>query len=175
MDTTFEQATGMFGDGKAVFHFMGDWDYGTSKQNSATGKGIPDDKLTTIRFPIVPGGAGKASDTFGGVVGWAVTAGASPDATTFLKFLTSLDNQKLGGALGAFIPVAKGGEADITNPYFKSMSASLIASSYHQLFLDQALGSDVGAVVNDAAADLAQGAISPKQAAETIQKSWAQR
>ena len=84
------------------------------------------------------------------------------------------DNQKLGGALGAFIPVAKGGETDIANPFFKNMSASLIASSYHQLFLDQALGSDVGAVVNDAAADLAQDATSPRQAAETIEKAWAQ-
>ena len=71
MDTTFEQATGQFGDGKAVFHLMGDWDYGTSKANSGTGKGIPDDQLATIRFPMVTGGAGQASDTFGGVTGWA--------------------------------------------------------------------------------------------------------
>jgi len=175
MDTTFEQATGMFGDGKALFHFMGDWDYGTSKQNSATGKGIADDELTTIRFPAIAGGAGNATDTFGGIVGWAVTKGASADATEFLKFLTTLENQKKGGAVGAFIPVAKGAETDIGNPFFKNMSAALVASGFHQLFLDQALGSDVGAVMNDVSADLAQGAVTPKQAADTLQKAWEQR
>lgn len=174
MDTTFEQATGQFGDGKAVFHLMGDWDYGTSKANSATGKGIPDDQLATIRFPVVKGGAGQASDTFGGVTGWAVTAKASPDAVKFLKFLTSLDNQKLGGADGLFIPV-KGADSDIKNPFFQKMSASLIASTYHQLFLDQALGSDVGAAVNDVAADLAQGAVTPQEAAKTVQDAWSKR
>ena len=175
MDTTFEQATGLFGDGKGVFHFMGDWDYGTQKQNSASGKGIPDDKLTTIRFPVVTGGAGLPTDTFGGITGWAVTKGASPDAPVFLQFLTTLDNQKLAGAKGLFIPVVKGADAGITNPFFQKMAASLEASTYHQLFLDQALGSDVGATVNDVAADLAQGATTPQEAAKTVQGAWADR
>jgi raffinose/stachyose/melibiose transport system substrate-binding protein len=129
----------------------------------------------TFRFPAVAGGAGKASDTFGGVTGWAVTTGASPDAMKFLKYLTSLDNQKLGGGEGLFIPVAKGADVDIKNPFFQKMSASLIGSTNHQLFLDQALGSDVGATVNDVAADLAQGAITPKDAAKSVQDAWSKR
>ncbi len=175
MDTTFEQATGQFGDGKAVFHLMGDWDYGTQKSNSASGKGVPDDQMATLRFPGVDGGAGKATDTFGGVTGWAVTAGASPDAVKFLRALTSLENQNRGGAAGLFIPVAKGADTDIKNPFLQKMSASLVASTYHQLFLDQAFGSDVGAAVNDAAADLAQGALTPKDAAKAIQDAWSRR
>lgn len=175
MDTTFEQASGLFGDGKALFHLMGDWDYGVSKQNSVSGKGIPDDKLATIRFPAVSGGAGDASDTFGGMNGFAVIAGAPPEAVEFLKFLTSEDNQKVAGAAGVFIPVAKGSEADMTNPYFRKTAEALVQSKFHQIFLDQALGSDVGATINDAAADLAQGAITPEEAAKSVQDAWSMR
>ena len=175
MDTTFEQATGQFGDGKALFHLMGDWDYGTQKQNSASGKGLPDDQLGVIRFPGVTGGAGQQTDTFGGLNGFATVAGASPEAVEFLKFLTSADNQKLAGGQGLFIPVAKGSGDAVTNPYFKVMSNALGASGFHQVFLDQALGSDVGAVINDTAADLAQGGVSPEDAAKAVQKAWSSR
>lgn len=175
MDTTFEQATGMFGDGKGIFHLMGDWDYGTAKQNSATGKGIPDEKMTTVRFPVVTGGAGQATDTFGGINGFAVVAGAKPEAIEFLKYLSNKKNQAEAGAEGLFIPVAKGADDRMNNPFFKQMSAALIASSFHQIFLDQALGSDVGATINDAAADIAQGAASPEEAAKTVQDAWSVR
>ncbi len=33
MATTFEQASGMFGNGAGVFHLMGYWDYGSAKQD----------------------------------------------------------------------------------------------------------------------------------------------
>lgn len=175
MDTTFEQATGMFGDGKGIFHLMGDWDYGTAKQNSATGKGIPDEQMATVRFPAVTGGAGQQTDTFGGINGFAVVAGAKPEAVEFLKYLSSKESQAKAGAEGLFIPVAKGADERMSNPFFKQMSAALIASSFHQIFLDQALGSDVGATINDVAADLAQGAVTPEEAATTVQDAWSVR
>jgi raffinose/stachyose/melibiose transport system substrate-binding protein len=175
MDTTFEQATGQFGDGKALFHLMGDWEYGTEKQNSVSGKGIPDDKLATIRFPVVPGGTGNPTDTFGGINGYAVVAGAPPEAIEFAKFMTEVDNQKIAGAEGDYIPVAKGAEVGVTNPFFRKMSEDLAKSTFHQLFLDQALGSDVGATANDVSADLAQGATTPEEAAKTVQEAWSSR
>lgn len=175
MDTTFEQATGQFGDGKALFHLMGDWEYGTEKQNSVSGKGIPDDKLGTIRFPAVQGGAGQPTDTFGGINGYAVIAGAPPEAVEFLKYMTDAENQKLAGAQGLFIPIAKGVEESIANPFFRKMSETLAVSKFHQIFLDQALGSDVGATVTDVAADLAQGVVTPEAAAKTVQDAWSMR
>lgn len=175
MDTTFEQATGQFGDGKALFHLMGDWDYGTQKQNSVNGKGIPDDKLATIRFPAVPGGAGDPGDTFGGINGYAVVAGAQPEAVEFVKFMTEVENQKVAGAQGHYIPIAKGSEEGITNPYFRMMSEDVSKSQFHQLFLDQALGSDVGATALDISADLAQGVTTPQDAAKAMQDAWSMR
>ncbi|MFL5238885.1 MAG: ABC transporter substrate-binding protein [Rhizomicrobium sp.] len=175
MDTTYEKASGMFGDGKAVFQLMGDWDYSGAKRGSASGKGIDDADMAILRFPAVAGGAGAATDTFGGINGWAVSSSATPEALDFLKFLDSADYQKAAGAEGFYIPVAKGADAGLANPFFKTMSQDLAASHYHQIFLDQSLGADVGATVNDKAADLAQGNATPEDAAKAVQKAWSTR
>jgi raffinose/stachyose/melibiose transport system substrate-binding protein len=175
MDTTFSQASGMFGDGKAVFHLMGDWDYATSKKNSASGKGIPDADLALIRFPAVKDGAGSPTDTFGGINGWAVTSSASPEAIDFLKFFTTTEVQAASAEHGFFIPVAIGAEKGLKNPFFAQISAALGQSTYHQVFLDQALGADVGATFNDMSADLAQGNTTPEAAAASIHDAWANK
>lgn len=175
MDTTFSQASGMFGDGKAVFHLMGDWDYATSKQNSANGKGILDADLALIRFPAVADGAGQPTDTFGGINGWAVTSSASPEAVDFLKFFTTKEIQSESAEKGFFIPVAIGAEKGLRNPFFAQISAALGHSNFHQVFLDQALGADVGATFNDMSADLAQGNTTPEDAAAAIQDAWANK
>ncbi|MGR9235213.1 raffinose/stachyose/melibiose transport system substrate-binding protein [Rhizobium leguminosarum] len=175
MDTTFSQASGMFGDGKAVFHLMGDWDYSVSKQNSASGKGVADTDLAFIRFPAVQGGAGSPTDTFGGINGWAVTSSAKPEAVDFLKFFTTTAVQSESAEKGFFIPVAIGAEKGLKNPFFAQMSKALGQSTFHQVFLDQTLGANVGATFNDVSADLAQGNSTPEDAAAAIQDAWANR
>jgi raffinose/stachyose/melibiose transport system substrate-binding protein len=175
MDTTFEQASGMFGDGKGLFHLMGDWDYGSAKQASVSGKGIDDARMSILRFPTVESGTGAAADTFGGLNGWAVSSTASAESINFLKFINSPENLAKGATAGYYIPATKGTEAGITNPFFKAMSEHLAASQYHQVFLDQALGADVGATFNDVSADLAQGGVTPQEAATKIQDAWSMR
>jgi raffinose/stachyose/melibiose transport system substrate-binding protein len=171
MDTDYGTASGMFGDGRAVFHLMGDWDHGASRSLSANG-GLTDDQLALVRFPMVDGGAGNATDTYGGLNGWAVAAGASPEALDFLRWMNARDNQAREAAAGFFIPVALGADTAVTNPFFQQISASLAQSTFHQLFVDQALGADVGATFNDISADLAAGAIDAQQAVETLQEAW---
>ncbi|MGO4569293.1 ABC transporter substrate-binding protein [Rhizobium sp. 2YAF20] len=175
MDTTFEQASGMFGDGKGLFHLMGDWDYGSAKQASVSGKGIDDARMSILRFPTVESGTGAVADTFGGLNGWAVSSTASAESINFLKFINSPENLAKGATAGYYIPATKGTEAGITNPFFKAMSEHLAASQYHQVFLDQALGADVGATFNDVSADLAQGGVTPQEAATKIQDAWSMR
>lgn len=172
MATGYGAATGLFGDGKAVFHLMGDWDYGAQRAQSVDGTGLSDDELAVLRFPMVEGGAGNPTDTFGGINGWAVAAGASPEALTFLRWLNSPDNQAKEAAAGYYIPVALGADAAVVNPFFQKMAANLAGSSFHQIFLDQALGADVGATFNDASADLAGGSITPEEAAQMVQEAW---
>lgn len=173
MDTDYGTASGMFGDGKALFHLMGDWDYGASRGQSASGQGLSDAQLALVRFPAVTGGAGAATDTFGGINGWAVAKGASPEALNFLRWMNNKDNQSREAAQGFYIPAAIGADGAVVNPFFQQISTSLAASTFHQIFLDQARGADVGATFNDASADLASGAISPEEAIEMIQDARA--
>jgi len=175
MSTTYEQASGSFGDGKAVFDLMGDWEYQGQKDRALDKKGVTDDHLGLLRFPALDGGKGAATDTFGGINGWLVSKSASKEAVDFLAFMNSDKYQAMAAAQGIFIPTASAASKAIKNSYFKEMADDLNASKYHQIFLDQALGADVGATANDISADLAQGAVSPEDAAKALQDAWAQK
>lgn len=169
---TYQQASGLFGDGRAALHLMGNWDYNTMKTQSASGAGIPDDNLGWFSFPVVEGGKGEPTDTLGGINGWLIADGAPDEAVDFLRFFVSPEHQRQMGGEGFFIPVAKGSDADIQNPYFKRIAENIAASNYHQVFYDQMLGPAVGRVVNDVSADLAAGQMTPEEAAQTVQDAW---
>ncbi len=171
MDTNNNKASGLFGDGKGAFHLMGNWLYGTQKQNSTSGKGIPDEDLGFISFPAVKGGKGGANDTFGGINGWLVTKDAAPSTVKWLQFMLSKENQTEAGRLGLWLPIAKGAGTSISNPLLRQVAAQFDNSGYHQLYLDQALGASVGATLNDVTAEIATGEITPQQAATRVEEA----
>ncbi|MCH4811288.1 ABC transporter substrate-binding protein [Vreelandella neptunia] len=171
MATTYERASAMFGDGEAAMHLMGDWDYIPSKERSATGEGVPDENLEFVPFPSVEGGAGN-DNSFGGMNGFAVTKDASDEAVDFLKFLLNEENQREAARLGIFVTVAHGSEEELQTPYAKKVASILSESSHHQVFLDQALGTSVGATINDISGDLALGVITPEDAAAQVEEAW---
>lgn len=174
ISTTYETASGMFADGAGVFHLMGDWDYLPMRERSTSGEGLPDDQLAIISFPAVeaPVAEGGNDATLGGINGWAVTANAEPEAVEFLAFMMNAENQREAGAQQLFIPIAVGTSDGMENPFYVQVAQNIEASSYHQIFLDQYLGASVGATINDISADLAQGSITPEDAAAQVQESW---
>lgn len=174
ISTTYETASGMFADGAGVFHLMGDWDYLPMRERSTSGEGLPDDQLAIISFPAVadPVAEGGSDATLGGINGWAVSANAEPEAVEFLAFMMNAENQREAGAQQLFIPIAVGTSDGMENPFYVQVAQNIEASSYHQIFLDQYLGASVGATINDISADLAQGAITPEDAAAQVQESW---
>lgn len=174
-DSAYAAASGMFGDGGAVFHLMGDWEYQAQRGLSQSKAGLSDTQLALIPFPSVTGGAGDASDTFGGINGWVVAKGASREAIDFLKWFNAPEQQTKMAAGGFNIPVAKGADSALTNPFFRQIADRLGKAAFHQIFLDQALGADVGASFNDAATDLALGVVTPEEAMESIQQAWEMR
>ncbi|RFA26576.1 ABC transporter substrate-binding protein [Alkalilimnicola ehrlichii] len=171
MSTTYERASAMFGDQEAAMHLMGDWDYIPHKERSESGEGVPDEDLRFIPFPTIADAAGN-EHSFGGINGFAVTRDAPDEAVDFLRFLLNEENQRRAARAGIFVPVAYGSEEELDTPYARSVARMLDESSFHQVFLDQALGVSVGATVNDISGDLAQGAITPEQAAERVAEAW---
>ncbi|WP_233416837.1 ABC transporter substrate-binding protein [Halovulum marinum] len=174
MGTTYETASGMFADGKGAFHLMGDWDYLPMRARSTSGEGLSDEQLAIIQFPVVEGPVAEGGDkaTLGGINGWAVSHSAEPEAVDFLTFLLNGEHQREIAEKGIFIPIVKGAGEALENPFFQKVAQDIAESSYHQVFLDQFLGASVGATVNDISADLAQGAITPDEAAAQVQEAW---
>ena len=172
LQTTHLQAAGLWGDGKGAIQLMGSWLLGTQANNAADGKGLSQDNIGILSFPLVAGGKGAATDTLGGINGWLITKDAPKEAMDFVAFLMSEPYQKEAAQAGVYIPALKGAEGWIDKPLVKHMASDISASTYHQIFLDQDLGPSVGRVVNDISVAVAAGEMTPEDAAAQIQQAW---
>lgn len=169
LQTTHAQSAGLFGDGKAAMDLMGQWLLGMQAPNSASGKGLSQDDIGILSFPLLPGGKGKETDTLGGINGWLVAKSAPPEAVDFLKFFSQDKYADKAAELGAYIPVNKGAAAHFADPLFKRLASDLADSTYHQNYFDQDLGPSVGRVINDVSVAVAAGEMKPEAAAAAIQ------
>ena len=172
LGVTFPQSSGQFGDGKGAMVLQGNFVLNSMRANSADKKGIPDDKLGWFPFPTTPGGKGDPSDTLGGLNGWLVTKGSPSEAADFLKFFSRPEFHREAAVRGFYIPVVQGTQDAIQNPFLRRIAENLGRSKYHQIFYDQMLGPSVGAVVNDVSTDIAAKAMTPKEAAQAVQRAW---
>ncbi|MFY0664957.1 MAG: extracellular solute-binding protein [Natronospirillum sp.] len=171
--TVYNEAAGVFGNGRAAIHLMGEWDIGVQTSESESGVGVSGDNLGYFNFPMVEGGLGDPTATLGGVDGWAFTSGnGSPEAVRWLEFFLAPEQQAKLAAAGIIIPVANGAAAYVEDPHLKQIAQNIANSSWHQVFWDQALGADVGGVINDISAELFAGEISPEQAVRRVQQAW---
>ncbi len=169
LSTKHAESSGIFGDGKAAMDLMGQWLLSMQGPNSTSGKGLAEDDIGILSFPVVPGGKGKATDTMGGINGWLVSKSAPPEAVDFLKFFSQEKYAKETAAKAAYIPVFKGSESWFTDPLFKRLADDLSKTTYHQNYFDQDLGPSVGRVINDVSVSVAAGQMTPEAAAAAIQ------
>ena len=171
LSTKHAELSGMFGDGKAAMDLMGQWLLSMQGPNSTTGKGLAEEDIGILSFPVVPEGKGQATDTLGGINGWLVSKSAPPEAIDFLKFFSQQKYAKEMAEKAAYIPVVKGSESAFTDPLFKRLADDLSKTTYHQNFFDQDLGPSVGRVVNDVSVAVAAGQMTPEAAAAEIQEA----
>ena len=169
---TWPDQAGMFGDGKCAMALMGNWMYGAQASNSASGEGLGDDNMGMFNMPSTKGGLGDAGDTLGGINGWLFSSSASDEAVDLIMHYVSKATQSQDAGNGAYIPVVKGADSSIKNPFLKQVAVNIANSKYHQIFYDQFLGADIGRVVNDVSTDLAAGIISPEEATAQVQEAW---
>jgi raffinose/stachyose/melibiose transport system substrate-binding protein len=155
------------GNGRAGFELMGQWAPSVQAEWSTNKKGLGD-KLGFFTFPAVDGGKGAPTDAFGGGNGFAVGKDAPDNVWTFMKFLMTVDSQKLLADTGAVVPTVKGAETALKDENLKAVSAALTAATGFQLYLDQAWPPAVGTQVNDSVAELVAGKASPEKVAQTI-------
>jgi raffinose/stachyose/melibiose transport system substrate-binding protein len=145
---------------------MGQWAPSTFAANTKD-KDVLED-LGWFPFPTVDGGAGTASEQFGGGDGFAFGKDAPPEAVDFAKFLVGSEIGSKAGASGGILPVMKGTESSVTDPNMKSVLDARGQATFVQLFLDQAYAPAVGQAVNDAVQGLFAGKASPQDVAKQI-------
>ncbi|WP_320194675.1 ABC transporter substrate-binding protein [Agrobacterium rosae] len=172
LGSTWPQALGVFGDGKAAMILGFDNTEANQRKNAGDGKGLAPENLGRFAFPAVEGGAGKATDTLGGLNGWAVTKNASKEAIEFATFLTNAENEKKMAKAGMILPVAVGASEAVTNPLMAGSAKQLSESTWHQNFFDQTLGAAVGRVVNDVSVEIVSGQMTSEEGAQQIQDAF---
>lgn len=169
LGASWPQTLGVFGDGRAAMILSFENTEANQRNNAGDGKGLAPENIGQFAFPVVEGGAGAATDTLGGLNGWAVTRNAPPEALDFLRYLTNADNERIMAASGMIIPAALGAEDGVTNPLVRGAADQLAASTWHQNFFDQDLGPSVGRVINDVSVEILAGQISAQDGAQMIQ------
>jgi raffinose/stachyose/melibiose transport system substrate-binding protein len=155
------------GNGRAAMDLMGQWAPSTFAANTEQGDKLLED-LGWFPFPTVDGGAGQASEQFGGGDGFAFGKDAPPEAVDFAKYLTTSDVAAKTGASGSTLPVLKGSESSVQDPNMKAVLDARAEASSVQLFLDQAYAPAVGQAINDAVQGLFAGKSSPQEVAQQI-------
>lgn len=170
MAAKYDAASGLWGDGGALFHLMGDWDIGAQRGLSTSG-GLTNEQLGIIAFPMIDGGKGSMADTLGGASGFVLAKGASDEAVAFMKHLLGEDTQKQAAAAGIYVPTVPSAGSLVEDELLQEFAIMGGNSTYHQLFLDQFFGAELGGAINDVSAQLATGDITPEAAAEMLEET----
>ncbi|TIM10592.1 extracellular solute-binding protein [Mesorhizobium sp.] len=169
-----EGAAGMtFAKGGAAMVVTGNWRLNTMRWNWPGGATRMSRELRRLDFPAVS----KPSDkllTYGGADGYAVNSKAPEMAVELLRVLTSRAVQSRISELADSVPSVSGSDLLLKDPFVSDVAATLLRSSYHQLYYDQALGPIAGEVLNEATMKLATGDMQGLDAARAIDRAWDQ-
>ncbi|MCC2611751.1 extracellular solute-binding protein [Neorhizobium sp. Rsf11] len=172
LGATWNDALAAFGDGRAAIILSFENTPGTQAVNSTSGKGLPVENIGRFPFPALDGAPGVVTDNFGGINGWTITKNAPPETEEFLKYFSSPDVQRKLARDAKILPVAKGASDAVSDPLLKVAAEAIANETWHQNFLDQDLGPNVGAVVNDMSVAIVSGQQSPADAAQQIQDAF---
>jgi raffinose/stachyose/melibiose transport system substrate-binding protein len=170
LGATHDEMQATFGNGKAAMLLGGQWSPSVLAAISADLKGVAN--LGMFNFPAVEGGAGLATDIVGGGNGFAIGKDAEPEAIEFVKYLTSLENQKVIAASNTGIPVAKGAEVALADPNMVMVSQAVANSTFYQLYFDQVLPAAMGGIINDAVQKLYAGTATPEEVCAEIEAGF---
>lgn len=170
LGATHDDMNATFGNGKAAMELGGQWSPSVQAANSADLVGVAN--LGMFNFPAVEGGAGLMTDIVGGGNGFAIGKDAEPEAIDFVKYLTSVENQKVIAADNTGIPVAKGASEALADPNMVLVADAVANSTYYQLYFDQVLPSAMGSIINDAVQKIFAGTATPEEVCAEIEAGF---
>jgi raffinose/stachyose/melibiose transport system substrate-binding protein len=170
LSSSFNDEAALIGNRKAAMELMGQWAPYVQASNTPDKKGIGND-LGWMPFPMVEGGKGKITDVMGGGNGYIIGKNAPAETVEFLKFIVSLKFNSVLAKQGRICPVVKGAEKSLTDKNSLRIAEAVAKADYYQLYYDQYLPPAVGEAIKDAVQNLFAKKMTPKQAAEMIEKA----
>ncbi|AYG04078.1 extracellular solute-binding protein [Gryllotalpicola protaetiae] len=148
-------SAGLLANHKAAMELMGGWDPGVIASLTPDQKPLPD--LGWFPFPSVDGGKGDPTALLGGIDGYSVSKNAPKEATEFLEFLVTKDQQEAYAKAFNSIPVNKDAQEVVTDPYNVSALQAFNKAAYASQYLDTLYGQNVGNAMNTAVVNLLAG------------------
>lgn len=154
-------SAGLVANHKAAMELMGAWNVGQIASLTPDEKPLPD--LGWFPFPEVDGGNGGAGAMMGGVDGYACSADAPAACEEFLNFVSSKQWQEKYAVAFQTIPASQEALGAVTDPSLVPLMEAYSNAPYVALWLDTALGQNVGNALNVGVVDMLAGKGDPEK------------
>ena len=171
MDVNDGVATQMMAEGQAAMIVTGNWRIQRMSWSWPGGPQAMQAQLAALPFPTI-GDLPQDGMTYGGADGFAVAEEAPDIAVEFLRRLTAIDVQEEMTRVASAIPSLSGADLAIDRPFLRAAADTLLTSTYHQLFYDQALGPEAGEVLNDGLYQVVLGQAQAASVVTAVDAAW---
>lgn len=164
-------SAGLIANHKAAMELMGAWDVGVIASLTPDEKPLPD--LGWFPFPEVEGGDGGAGAMMGGVDGYSCAKDSPASCEKFLNFVSSKEWQEKYAVAFQTVPASQEATGAVTDPSLKPLMEAYQKAPYVALWLDTALGQNVGNALNTSVVEMLAGQGSPEKLVDTVTKAQA--
>ncbi|PLS24370.1 extracellular solute-binding protein [Bifidobacterium imperatoris] len=175
MTTTAQQgansSAGLLANHKAAMELMGAWEPGVLKDLTPDQQPMAD--LGFFAFPSVDGGKGEDGALMGGVTYFQVNPEAPDIAVDFVNFMAEKDNQEKYATAFSTIPASTAARGAVTDESLKAVLEFLNQSSSMQLWMDTALGTNIGTALNSGVVNMLSGKGSSQDIVKAMQDAAA--
>ena len=171
LTTTAQQgansSAGLLANHKAAMELMGAWEPGVLKDLTPDQKPMAD--LGFFAFPEVAGGEGEPGALMGGVTYFCVNPKASQTSIDFVNYMGEKKNQEDYAKAFSTIPASEPARAVVTDESLKQVIEYLDKAPSMQLWMDTALGTNIGNALNAAVVNMLSGQGSPEDIVKAMQ------
>ena len=154
-------SAGLVANHKAAMELMGAWNVGVIASLTPDEQPLPD--LGWFPFPEVSGGDGAPGAMMGGVDGYACSAESPAACEEFLNFVSAKEWQEKYAVAFQTIPASQDAKGAVTDPSLLPLMEAYSNAPYVALWLDTALGQNVGNALNTGVVEMLAGQGDPEK------------
>lgn len=148
-------SAGLIANHQAGMELMGAWNVGVIASLTPDEQPLPD--LGWFPFPAVDGGDGDPTAMMGGVDGYSCSVDSPSACEEFLNFISGKEWQEKYAEAYQTIPASSEALGAVTDPSLQPLMEAYGEAAYVTLWLDTALGQNVGNALNTGVVDMLAG------------------